>query len=113
MPLIETRYKTNAPEELERAEYYQPRVEQKFHAGKWRYTVTETHAWYDDAKKEVVHKVTTLNPEAAEGFATIKEAWKRYEEQVRHRVADGFSHSFSLEFDIHKMGPVQIYKQLI
>ena len=112
MPLIETLYKTSAPEQLERAEYYQPRVEQKFHGGKWRYTVTETHAWYDDLKKEVVHKVTTLNPEAAEGFATIEEAWKRYEEQVRRRVADGFSHSFSLEFDSQKMGPVQIYKQL-
>jgi hypothetical protein len=29
MPVIETLYKTNAPEQLARAEYYQPRIEPK------------------------------------------------------------------------------------
>jgi len=112
MPVIETLYKTNAPEQLERAEYYQPHINSKFHHGKWFFVVTETHAWYDDQKKEVFNKVTTLDPQPEEGFATIEEAWKRYDEQVRRRVADGFVHSFYIEFDSTIMGPVHLYRQL-
>jgi len=112
MPVIETLYKTDAPQELDRAEYDQPRIESKFHQGKWRFVVTETHAWYDDQKKEVFNKVTTLDPQPDEGFATIAEAWKRYDEQVRRRASDGFVHSFSIEFDSEKMGPVHIYRRL-
>jgi hypothetical protein len=112
MPVLETLYKTNAPEQLERAEYYQPRVETKFHHGGWFFVVTETHAWYDDQKKEVVLQVTTLDPGADEGFATIEEAWKRYNQQVRRRVDDGFVHSFYIEFDTNTMGLVHKYRHL-
>lgn len=112
MPVIETLYKTNVPEQMKRAEYYQPRIESKFHHGKWFFVVTETHAWYDDEEKEVVQRVTTLNPQADEGFATIEEAWKRYEQQVRRRASDGFVHSFYIEFDSDTMGPVHKYRHL-
>ncbi len=112
IPVLETLYRTNAPEELERAEYYQPHIESKFHDGKWFFVVTETHAWYDDKEKKVVNHVTTLNPDATEGYAKIEEAWKSYDEQVRRRVSDGFVHSFSIEFDSQRMAPVHIYKQL-
>src|ERR1051326_2015425 len=111
MPLSQALYKTDRPSELERAEYYQPHIAQKLHAGKWRFTVTERHGWYDDNKKEVFNEVITLDPEGSEGFDTLQEAWKRYDEQVRRRVADAFNHSFSLEFDPGQ-GPIQVYKEL-
>ncbi len=112
MPVIETLYKTNAPELLERAEYYQPRIESKFLQGKWFFVVAETHAWYNDQEKDVKLQVTTLNPQADEGFATIEEDWKRYDEQVRRRASDGFVHSFYIEFDSHTMGPIHLYRRL-
>jgi hypothetical protein len=117
MPLIETLYKTNVPGELPQAEYYQPRLEPR--AGYDRkpcFVVTEKHGWYDasqtDTKFARKIQVTTLNPQSSEGFATIEEAFRRYDQQVQRRVGDGFVHSFSIEFDGETMGPVTIYKDL-
>jgi hypothetical protein len=112
MPMIETLHRTNVPEEMMRAEYYQPRMEMKFHQEKWVFVVSETHGWYDGQQKEAVQKITTLNPEATEGFATIGEAWERYREQVSRRVSDGFVHSFYIEFDGNTLAPVNHYRQL-
>ena len=109
---METLYKTNAPEQLDRAEYYQPRIEQKFYDGKWRFIVTEKHGWYDDGEGKVVHHMITLDPSGSEGFDSIEEAWRRYQQQIDRRVADGFKHSFSIEFDPDKGLPVQLYKKL-
>jgi hypothetical protein len=112
MPLIETLYKTDEPQQLERSEYYQPRIEQRFRDGKWSFLVTETHAWYDDRKKEVVLRVSTLNPQADEGFATIEEASRRYDEQLRRRASDGFVHCFYVDFDSNLMQMVHKYRHL-
>jgi hypothetical protein len=91
----QTLYKTDAPQELESAEYYQPRVEMKNIAGKWFFFVQETHGWYKDDVKEVVHKTYTLEPE--EGFSTHQGAQIRYEQQLAHRASGGFVHSFSVD----------------
>ncbi len=74
MPVMETLYKTNAPEELERAEYYQPRIEQKVLCGKWAFFVTEKHAWYDDRGKQVFAPGFTLDPKEEEGYPSLEAA---------------------------------------
>jgi hypothetical protein len=81
LPVIETLYKTSVPEQMTRAEYYQPHIEPKFHQGKWFLVVTETHAWYDGEEKDAKLQVTTLDPQATEGFANLEEVWRRYNEQ--------------------------------
>ena len=63
--------------------------------GKWTYFVREKHAWYDDKTKEVVDNRCTLDPQ--EGFTDFVEATARYDEQVEHRAAEGFVHSFSID----------------
>jgi hypothetical protein len=112
MRMSETLYRTNVPEQMTQAEYYQPRMEMKFHQGKWVFIVSETHGWYDGQKKEVVEEVTTLNPEATEWFSTIEEAWRWYGAQVLRRVLDGFVHSFYIDYDGNTLAPVEHYRYL-
>jgi hypothetical protein len=112
MPVIETLYKTNVPEQMKRAEYYQTHIDAKFHGGKWVFVVTEKHGWYNDQGKEVIDPRTTLDPGGDEGFATIEEAWRRYDQQVQRRASDGFVHSFYIEFDGNALGPVHKYRHL-
>ncbi|SRR5713101_10202766 len=112
MPVIETLYKTNAPEQLERAEYFQPRIEQKYRSGRCVFVVTEKHGWYDDQGKEVIDPRSTLDPRADEGFDSLEEAQSRYDEHVRRRASEGYFHSFYIEFDIDTMGPVYKYRLL-
>jgi hypothetical protein len=97
---FETLYK-NRPEELEHAEYYQPRYDMRFVNGAWAFFVAETHAWFDTVNKKAVNQVTTLSPE--EGFSDSREALARYEQQVLQRASEGFVHSFAL--DLNEPGP--------
>lgn len=92
MSTFETLYKTDNPEELDRAEYYQPRIDVEDVDGKPRYFVREKHGWFDPAAREAVHVVTTLNPE--EGFEKYDDADAMYRQQQRHRAAEGFCHAF-------------------
>ena len=111
--MLETLYKTASPEELERAEYYQPHIEPKFHQGKWFFVVTEKHAWYDGTEKDAKLQVTTLDPEPTEGFTTIEEAKERYDQQVEQRVSEGLTHSFSIDWDGNAMRPVYKHELLV
>jgi hypothetical protein len=90
--LFETLYKTNAPQEIERAEYYQPHLDAQLVHGKTVYFVREKHGWYDDRMKRVFHSTATLDPE--EGFPAYEKAEARYKKQVRYRASAGFIHSF-------------------
>jgi len=62
--------------------------------GKPGFFVQEIHGWWDESEKKLIHKVTTLSPE--EGFSTLAEARTRYDEQVKHRIEEGFVYSFRL-----------------
>jgi len=112
MPVMETLYKTNAPEELERAEYYQPRIEQKVLCGKWVFFVTEKHAWYDDRGKQVLAPGFTLDPKEEEGYPSLEAAKARYDQQVKHRASEGFVHSFYIEFDDIALIPRHKYRRI-
>lgn len=95
--MFETLYKTNVPEELERAEYYHPMLDVQTVGSSCRYFVRETHGWFSDPEKKNFHHVSTLNPTAEEGFDSYEEAKRKYDEQVRHRAKEGFVHAFSLD----------------
>jgi hypothetical protein len=84
----------------------------KFRLGKWVYVVTEKHGWYDDQGKEVIDPRYTLDPRADEGFDSIEEAQKRYDQQIQHRASEGYVHSFYIEFDSDTLGPVHRYRLL-
>lgn len=90
---FETLYKTKDPEQLERAEYYQPKIEMRFEGGKWVSLVSEKHGWYDAFAKKPVHHISTLSPE--EGEPDHNAALERYKRQVLHRASEGFVHGFS------------------
>lgn len=92
---FETLYKTEHPERLNFAEYYQPQIEMELRNGKWIYFVREKHGWFNDTEKRPVHHLNTLNPE--DGFESFDEAARAYERQVQHRATEGFVHSFSIE----------------
>ncbi len=98
--MLQTLYKTATPEggpPLE-AEFYTLYVEQKVIDGKRAYFVREKHGWWDEAEKQPKPKklVQTFGPE--EGFLTFEEALAEYETHVRHRVSNGFKHSFTHDF---------------
>jgi hypothetical protein len=95
---FETLYKTQHPEKLEFAEYYQPQLETQPMGGRWVYLVRERHGWFSDQEKRPVHHTYTLNPE--EGFATFEEALNRYNEQLQHRALEGFIHSFYIDVPV-------------
>ena len=92
---FETLYKTDHPERLEFAEYYQPQIDMEPRNGRWTYFLREKHGWFNDSEKRAVHHSHTLNPE--DGFASLEEAIRAYEQQIRHRASEGFVHSFSLD----------------
>lgn len=93
--MFETLYKTNRPEELERAEYYQPRIDVERVSGRTVYFGSERHGWYSEAEKRAIHHTATFSPE--EGFGTFEEAAKWYDQQIKHRASEGFVHSFLLD----------------
>lgn len=92
---FETLYKTDVPQQLSRAEFYQPQLAPETVNGKTLYFVREKHGWWDDASKKLVLHTTTLDPE--EGFATLEDAEARYEQQLHHRASEGFMHSFFVD----------------
>jgi hypothetical protein len=91
---FETLYKTNLPQEMEAAEYYQPHLDMEFIDGAWVFFVREKHGWFKDGEKRAIHHLTTLSPE--EG-STAKEAELRYNQQVQKRASEGYIHSFSID----------------
>jgi hypothetical protein len=112
MPILETLYKTKLPEETRRAEYYQLELEARFCHGKHRLALIERHGWFDGVEKDAKLQVTTLNPDASEGFENDEDASRRYNQQLRRRASEGFVHSFSVDFDSQIMGPVCRYRRL-
>ena len=90
-----TLYRTDAPQDLPFAEYYQPQLHMELLNNNWAYFVREKHAWFDPETKKPVSNTYTLNLE--EGFSSVEEAMARYERQIQQRVSEGFVHSFSIE----------------
>ena len=91
---FETLYKTNRPEEMEQAEYYQPHDAQ-FTNGAWLWFVREKHGWWHAANKRAVNHATTLSPE--EGVTEL-EARVWFDKQQRHRASEGFVYAFSIDY---------------
>lgn len=82
------------PASISETEYFQPLFELEFQDGKHVFFVREKHGYFDDQQKKPVHPIDTLSPE--EGFATEQEAWKKYEQQLRFRALQGFTHALSV-----------------
>jgi hypothetical protein len=95
--LFETLYTTKVPEELERAEYYQPQLEMQLVGGTWSFFVRERHGWFDDTTKKRANYVSKLDLNREERFSSYEKAKQRYDEQVRQRAAEGFVHSFATD----------------
>jgi hypothetical protein len=93
--MTRTLYKAKKPTSFDDGEYYQPTIDFQFLNGKQQYFVRETHGYWNDNEKRVIHVLTTLSPE--EGYSTFQEADQRYQQQLQKRVGDGFVHSFSLD----------------
>src|SRR5579884_2580156 len=85
---FETQYRTDKPEELDRAEYYQVQIDPRYINGSWHYFVLEKHGWFDDLLKKAVNHTFTLNTD--EGFTDYNEALLRHREQQAHRAKEGF-----------------------
>lgn len=92
--IFKTLYKTETPQ-FGFAEYYQPMVASAFVNGKLMYFVRETHGWFNDEEKRAVSVTETLFHQ--EGLELEMGAIKLFEEQVQHRVREGFAHSFSID----------------
>jgi hypothetical protein len=90
---FETLYKTNRPEDMEHAEYYQPQLDLVFVNGAWSWFVREKHGWWDG--KKAVNHTTTLSPE--EGVSEI-EARSWFEKQQKFRASEGFRYAFSIDY---------------
>ncbi len=94
---VDPRGKTFLPGDnasLSETEYFQPQFELEFREGKHVFFIREKHGYFDDQQKKPASIITTLAPE--EGFATADEAWKKYEERLRYRASQGFTHAFSV-----------------
>jgi hypothetical protein len=93
LEMIETLYKTNNPEGVPPAEYYELTLDEELVNGKLAYFVQERHGWWDEEQKRAIDNRKTLSPD--EGYRTRDEANERYNEQRLARARGGFVHSFS------------------
>jgi hypothetical protein len=94
--MFKTLYKTATPQiSVHDAEFYQPMIATAVVNGKSLYFVRETHGWFDDAEKRPVSVTETLFHH--EGLESGAEAARLIEQQVQHRVNEGFAHSFSID----------------
>lgn len=107
-----TLYRTDVPQQLSRAEYYQPHLDVEQIGQQVLYFVREKHAWYDDGEKKVVHLTTTLSPE--EGVSSYTDAKFRFDQQVTHRASEGFIHLFKIDpfqgITYEKLDPSKPYR---
>jgi hypothetical protein len=92
--MLHTLYKTATP--TRDAEFYELFVEQKVIDRRRVFFVKEKHGWWNEADERAICCVNTLCPD--EGLSTYDEAADMYEKQVRHRVSEGFAHSFSPDY---------------
>jgi hypothetical protein len=90
--MFETLYKTKTPIDFPQGEYYQPAWDFEIVNGAYAYFVREKHGYWNDTEKRMANQTVTLSPE--EGYSTLKDAEERYNQQIQHRVAGGFVHSF-------------------
>lgn len=93
--LFRTLYKTDTPQASPAAEYYQPMIATAVVSGKYLYFVRETHGWFNDAEKKLITSTETLFYQ--EGLESHAEAAKLFDQQVQHRVSEGYAHSFSID----------------
>jgi hypothetical protein len=93
--MMQTLYKTATPTTFEDGEFYQPRIDFEFVQGARTFFVRETHGWFTDTEKRLVHHLTTLDP--TEGYSKFEDALAAYENQVKFRAAHGFRHSFQVD----------------
>jgi len=77
------------------AEYYQPMIATAVVNGKPMYFIRETHGWFNDAEKRPVSVTETLFHQ--EGLESHAEAAKLFEQQLQHRISEGFAHSFGID----------------
>jgi hypothetical protein len=94
--MFKTLYKIATPQiSVHDAEYYQPMVATAVVNGKSMYFVRETHGWFDGAEKRAASVTETLFYQ--EELESGAEAAKLFDQQVQHRVNEGFAHSFSVD----------------
>jgi hypothetical protein len=87
----ETLYKTRTPDRAQ-SEFYEVVFSARPADCPQLFGVTETHGWWDDKSRRLIHEVRTLNPDEALSF---EDAQKMYFECRSNRARGGFVHSFT------------------
>jgi hypothetical protein len=96
--MIETLYKTKTPKATVWMEQcFELSMGEVTVNGQLGYFVRETHCWWDTATKREVRVQYTLSPKG--GFATMEEAYIRYELQRMNRAQRGFVHSYAPRYE--------------
>jgi hypothetical protein len=86
--MVETLYKTKTPKPSSSTEqYFELALGEQTVDGQLGYFVRETHCWWDDAAHNAVRVQYTLSPRV--GFATLEEAYARYNAQRMERARRG------------------------
>jgi hypothetical protein len=88
--MLITCYKTNDPEQLPAAEYYQLYIRAEKPSGVMLYFLDENHGWFDAEGKRAIDPRTILS----DGFPTWEGAEEAMKVQLRYLVAAGFVHGF-------------------
>jgi hypothetical protein len=96
--MIETLYKTRTPKpSCATEQYFELSLGEQTVDGTLGYFVRETHCWWDDGTQNTIRVQYTLSPRV--GFATLEEAYERYNLQKIERARRGFPHSFAPRFE--------------
>ena len=87
----DTLYKSRTPDRA-KSEFYEVVFSPRTVDGPQLNGVTETHGWWDNEAKKLIHEVRTLNPDEAMSF---EDAQRMYFECRSNRARGGFVHSFT------------------
>lgn len=88
--MLITCYKTDDPEQLPAAEYYQLYIRAEKVGGAMVYYLDENHGWFDAEGKRAIDPRKILSEE----FSTWEEAEVAMRARLRYLVAGGFFHGF-------------------
>jgi hypothetical protein len=96
--MIETLYKTKTPKpSCATEQHFELALGKQTVGGQVGYFVRETHCWWNDAAQNTVRVQYTLSPRL--GFATMQEAYERYNLQKIERARRGFVHSYTPRYE--------------
>lgn len=93
--MVETLYKTRTPE-VGKSECYELSLRAVPGTNPRAYAFKEDHGWWDDAAREFIHHITTIN--TAEEGISLEEAQEMYIKARAYRARGGFVHSFAPDY---------------